>query len=524
VASSFNDIDIDVGESKPPSINKSPSSATWSSYTDFDYTITLGSQYVSFDTNTHKFVGIKRGTENDTYPIMVSVTATHKTTGLTDTFDIKVNKNAIIVIPGIFGSELYVGNDNPYFKPYTSLVSDNMIDLLSVLTSTISNTVVFNMFGHMLLEQVYFGVSDFVNMYYDSLKCNDDGSPKYEVYTKKYVYVADDTNEENSIYTLPSGYDERYYTTNAGLFNTYYDLIHALYQEDDITSQYFIEFFSYDWRLSNAASADKLDEFIEDNGYDKVILIAHSMGGLVASGYMSMGADQLNKTKGVYMLSSPLEGTPEVINVWANEDFSFLTNGAYEGWISFGSGLLAVMTLSLNPIQKLMGNYASIYELFPTQNYLSISSTPYLTHYISTTVPIIGTTTETVCNSYSTSMHLISGYLPHFNATLMAAAEEFHDSCRNNNRHITYSVDCKYLYTASEYTTTQLRYFERISPGSYNSYGISIKTSEMVGDSLVPSWSATVGRSGNNVQSYSGGHMYTISNSIPIGYIINSLK
>jgi hypothetical protein len=58
----------------------------------------------------------------------------------------------------------------------------------------------------------------------------------------------------------------------------------------------------------------------------------------------------------------------------------------------------------------------------------------------------------------------------------------------------------------------------------YLSRGIEIKTSDAIGDSLVPSWSATVGRSGNNVTYYSGGHMYVISDSTPIGHIIDSLK
>jgi hypothetical protein len=120
-------------------------------------------------------------------------------------------------------------------------------------------------------------------------------------------------------------------------------------------------------------------------------------------------------------------------------------------------------------------------------------------------------------------MQLISDYLPHFNAALMTDAEEFHADCRINNRHITYSVDCQYLYATGEETTIQLRYYEVTSSGSY-SRGIEIKTSDAIGDSLVPSWSATVGRSGNNVTYYSGGHMYVISDSTPIGHIIDSLK
>lgn len=525
LAASFDDIDIDVGESKTASIIKSPSSANWSSYTDFDYTITSGGDYVSYDANTHKFTGVKRGTDTDTYPIKVSVTATHKTTGLTDTFDIKVNKNAIIVIPGILGSELYIGNDNPYFKPNTTLVDEDILNLVGDLTSSMSTTAVLNMVGHMLLTNATVSASDFVNMFYDSLKCNDDGSSKYEVYTKKYVYVEPTYDADNNrIFTLPSGYDARYYTPHAGVGDAYFHLVNALYgnssyleqeyQNDDISSQYFIEFFSYDWRLSNAVSANNLNTFINECGYDKVILIAHSMGGLVASKYMAMGSEQLNKVKGVYMLSSPLEGAPEIINVWANEDFTFLTGGDYEGWISFGSALLSVITLSANPIQKLLGNYASIYELFPTQNYLSISTTPYLIHST-------GSSSETVCQTYAASMAILSECLPHFNSNLMSNAESFHASCRMNNRHITYETDSYYFCSdhATRGTTIQLKYSE-----SLLSENIEVKLTTTNGDSLVPQWSATVGRTGNNVFEYIGGHMHVLSGKSPLEDMLDKLK
>lgn len=523
VAASFNDIDIDVGETKSASVKKSPSDASWAAYSDFDYTITSGGDYVSYDATTHKFTGIKRGTENDTYPIMVSVTATHKATGLTDTFDIKVNKNAIIIIPGFMGSELYIGNDNPYFKFNTPIVSQDMLNNLAEIGGNISTIEIIALVSAYLLSpatQTATNISAtvFVNMFYDSIKCNDDGSSKYEIYTKKYIYVqptyaADDPNKDNPIYTLPNEYDDRYYTPHAGLDDAYYELIHSLKENTDITSQYSIEFFSYDWRLSNAVSADRLNSFINEYGYDKVILLAHSMGGLVASGYMAKGSEQLNKVEEVYMLSSPLEGVPEVINIWANEDFSFLTGGDYEGAISFGSALLSIMTLSTNPIQKLLGNYASVYEVLPTQYYLSISPTPYLTYST-------GSSTETVCSTYDASMDILSGFLPHFNSELMSDAEAFHASCRINNRHITYGVNCKYLYAIANNhdTTIQLKYTESLLGGK-----IEVKPTSPAGDSLVPSWSATLGRSGNNVIPYSGGHRYVISNTIPIHNIIDGI-
>lgn len=82
VAFSFDDLAIDVGESKAPSINKRPGSAFWASYTDFDYTIVSGSQCISFNASTHKYSGVATG--------IATINATHKTTGIIKTFYIFV--------------------------------------------------------------------------------------------------------------------------------------------------------------------------------------------------------------------------------------------------------------------------------------------------------------------------------------------------------------------------------------------------------------------------------------------------
>lgn len=94
---SFNDFAIDVGETKAASINKKPSNAYWSTYRDFDYTITSGSEYVSYDESTHKFTGIAPGT--------ATVTATHKTTGISWTLEITVYRSYSVVLSYI--SDLY---------------------------------------------------------------------------------------------------------------------------------------------------------------------------------------------------------------------------------------------------------------------------------------------------------------------------------------------------------------------------------------------------------------------------------
>ena len=512
----FDDIALDVDEKKNASIKTFPSNADFAKKSDFTYTIVSGGDCVSC-TQTNRFRGEKTGTAR--------VKAVHKTTGKIGYFNVKVNKNAIIVIPGVFGSELYVGDNNPYFKSGTALIDQEMISTLKQLNSDVPLAKKIALIGAIVLNPLmYSTVQSFVNDYYDLLQCNDDGTSKYDVYTKKYVYVtptyaAADTEHKNPIYTLPEGYDSKEYSPHAGNMDSYYDIMNYLHTDSDISKQYSIEYFSYDWRLSNAVSAQKLDAFIRENGYDRVVLIAHSMGGLVASGYMSMGQEQRNKVKDSYILASPLLGTPEVINVWAGLDFSSLTGtDAYAAVIDIGNILLSIMTLTYNPIQKLFSNYQSVYELFPTEKYIDVSSNPYLLHSVVTVIPVIGDQTDTICSDYATSMQYISGYLPHFNSTLMEAAEDFHRSCYINNKHISDFKGSKYIHMTGQEVTTRLKYYEVISSDSY-SRGMEVDNTALVGDGLVPYWSATVGKTGSRVESFSGGHMNAVSYSKVFEYI-----
>lgn len=507
----FDDIALDVDEEKNASIKTFPSNADFAKKSDFTYTIVSGGDCVSC-TQTNRFRGEKTGTAR--------VKAVHKTTGKIGYFNVKVNKNAIIVIPGIFGSELYVRGNNPYLKGGTALINQEMINTLEQLNSDVPLATKIALIGAIVLNpSMYSTVQSFVNDYYDLLQCNDDGTSKYDVYTKEYVYVKPTEESGKMVYRLPEGYDSSKYSPHAGLLDNYYDLVDSLHSDPTISARYAIEFFSYDWRLSNATSAERLNAFIDERGYDKVVLVAHSMGGLVASGYMAMGTKQLNKVQKVYMLSSPLEGTPEVINVWSNIDFSSLSGSVWKDYILILNSLLALMTVTYNPIQKLFSNYQSVYELFPTKNYLALSPTPYLTDYVSA-----NGVKETDCTDYTSSMKVLSECLPDFSSALMEKAEAFHASCRINNKHISYAVSCDYLYSTGTATNTQMRHFTILSEYPHP-HGIEIKTTVTTGDGLVPDWSATLGRSGSNVTAFSPhGHMYVAMETVPIDHLVSRLQ
>jgi hypothetical protein len=115
----FNDITIDIDETQHASI--STNGAYWSSYTDFDYTIDSGSQYVSYNVSTKKFTGVTPGT--------AAITATHKVTGISRSFSITVSYISV-VIPCTFARvasdediKSFAISISPYLAEYSSYLN-----------------------------------------------------------------------------------------------------------------------------------------------------------------------------------------------------------------------------------------------------------------------------------------------------------------------------------------------------------------------------------------------------------------
>ena len=81
---SISDMIIDIGESRAPVINKSPSNALWASSSDFEFSVPSNS-FITFSSG--KINGIKRG--------VIEVTATHKVTNLSKSFEVFV-KNSLL--------------------------------------------------------------------------------------------------------------------------------------------------------------------------------------------------------------------------------------------------------------------------------------------------------------------------------------------------------------------------------------------------------------------------------------------
>lgn len=116
--------------------------------------------------------------------------------------------------------------------------------------------------------------------------------------------------------------------------------------------------FAYDWRQDNVASAQALAATIEKlhaQGFKKIWLIAHSMGGLVASYYLRYGAQDLNGAVENW------QGAKQVDRVvFAGTPF----RGTVEMFVDMQVGITTFRNRALLDVGAL-NSFPSCYELLP---------------------------------------------------------------------------------------------------------------------------------------------------------------
>ncbi|MDY4575711.1 MAG: alpha/beta fold hydrolase [Intestinibacter sp.] len=152
------------------------------------------------------------------------------------------------------------------------------------------------------------------------------------------------------------------YKREYGALYTYKKLIDSLCSSTDRP----VYIFNYNWMKSNSYNATELRKFINTLGADKVDILAHSMGGLVASSYYSQYKDD-NKVDRIITCATPYEGAPCIINKIQNWDVLTekvdVKNAKF--WQDNALGFLGGLTKSTK------SSIISTSEVIPTKNYIS---------------------------------------------------------------------------------------------------------------------------------------------------------
>jgi uncharacterized alpha/beta hydrolase family protein len=177
------------------------------------------------------------------------------------------------------------------------------------------------------------------------LECNADGSSTF-----KEVYF-DDSSKFDTVKDYMTSMGN--YLSNQGFNN--------------------IEYFNYDWRLDNTDAADKLNKRINTikNNYHckSVNIIAHSMGGLVASKYIQeYGSQNVNK---LITIGTPFLGAPKVINTFFSGQFLY----ADDRYNDISDNVMFVVdTAYSDSFKKYTRHMLGALELLPSKEYLDNST------------------------------------------------------------------------------------------------------------------------------------------------------
>jgi len=167
--------------------------------------------------------------------------------------------------------------------------------------------------------------------------------------------------------------DTRGKYTMLSMFQPVYEKLEA-----DYGDEYEVIIWQYDWRLDNIQTADKLDNFIKENDYDKLIFVTHSMGGNVVSQYLTKGQDRRDKVELFIPISTPFFGSNEayyfiadglISNVGGLLNSVPMANGRVD-FSPFYSGIIPTLVNGIKPMLHDLGsNLPSLYMLSPFEEF-----------------------------------------------------------------------------------------------------------------------------------------------------------
>ena len=239
--------------------------------------------------------------------------------------------------------------------------------------------------------------------------------------------------------------------------------------------------FPYDWRKDISNTKDLLDQKISQiksqTGAQKVDIVAHSMGGLVARNYIA-DANRAQNVRKLFTLGTPHLGSVEFLKVLR-----------YGGCLKYPFGPYC-LSLAPSEMRDVIQNMVSGYELAPSQFYFNFYSNENNQH----PYPYI---TEAGTLDYNQIKNLLTT-LGH-NAALFNPSEIFHsmDSTLSN----TNSVDVTVIAGSGQPTLGQIIEQKTVSLLGIEGNHKDIRI--INGDDTVPLFSASLNDSSKNL-SYLG--------------------
>jgi formylglycine-generating enzyme required for sulfatase activity/pimeloyl-ACP methyl ester carboxylesterase len=174
------------------------------------------------------------------------------------------------------------------------------------------------------------------------------------------LYLNDDGSQSAAYpcnVVIPSNVIDRVELPGRPVEDFYQGFVEALTR-----SGYTVYMFPYDWRLDIAVAAEALDTWVSQiaGTTGKVILVGHSMGGLVARAYVS-DPERAAKVDKVITVGTPYLGAP-------NTAFVMMTGRAEIVPIT---GLRPMLEPAKNDIRTIIRNSPGAMQLLPSRNYFA---------------------------------------------------------------------------------------------------------------------------------------------------------
>lgn len=293
-----------------------------------------------------------------------------------------------------------------------------------------------------------------------------------------------------------SFYNLRVSDNHYGVNNMYKKLYTDL--QDAYGSNYDVIFYGYDWRKSSAILGIFFANLIDE--YESVIIVAHSMGGLVTS-HLLRNTYIRSKVEKVITLGTPFLGSLEMLPLMFDGQLDILENalaniaekieadikedvrgifGELLGDIlaEWFSGLVEdVLEIPMSAILKeLSANIPSLYELLPTKQFFSLGTRNYYyeRNFLGNTL---------LCETFEATRNALDSYSGiNFNTAIFDQATNRHDALwEDETTHVTSHVNTYYIVGESKATAREFYESRPTSPSLVNS-----------GDGTVLSYSASM--------------------------------
>lgn len=348
----------------------------------------------------------------------------------------KQEKKAILILPGIMGS-IYYTVDNDTGEKMAIWSGESTDEFLK----------------------------SFQNMHL--LICDDEGKPLHD---NAYVAGWDDKDlwKYGANLRVMPGPDQK---EGEG------DVLRKLTEdlEEAVGSTYDVRVYQYDWRLDLRYLAEQLENFINTQGYTEVVLITHSMGGMVASHYLARSEANCAKTSLFIPISCPFLGSVEI--------YSYMETGAFPGFDNMG--------LDIGKITGFGNTICSAYQLFPSRAL-----------YQSYPEGISPITVNNEPLSYDQAFELLKlrkwaqkkdslGYRPQFDS-IEESVGLLYDT---EGKHVTSKVSTFFIAGNGYQTRYNINYTSATKEAVYDNLNQEDTINKTVsGDSVVPLYSATLGQ------------------------------